>query len=143
MILLDANVLLYAAVDQYPQHRAANDWLNTQMAEEQRIGLPWPTILAFLRISTNPRALAPPMAMGAAWAVIDALLAQPNVWIPVPTEKHASVLSSLFAQARTSGNLVMDAHIAALATEHGLTVFSSDADFAKFRNVRWVDPLAV
>jgi toxin-antitoxin system PIN domain toxin len=142
MILVDANLLLYAKISNYPQHRSANKWLDERLNGEARVGLPWPSLLAFLRISTNPRLFERPMGISDAWLQVEEWLAVPQVWIPTPTERHAEVLGDLLHGTNLAGPLVSDADLAALATEHGLVLCSTDGDFARFRNLRWEDPLA-
>jgi toxin-antitoxin system PIN domain toxin len=105
-----------------------------------KVGLPWHSLLGFVRIATNPRILSPPTATRAAWTRVEQWLAQPTAWIPLPTERHQAILSGLLGDD-VRGDLVPDAHLAALAVEHGLTVCSSDGDFARFRDVRWENPL--
>lgn len=99
-------------------------------------------MLAYLRLATNARTFAPPVTMAAAWQRVSAWLAAEPVWTPQPTERHAEVLRTLLAQPGVHGNLVPDAHLAALAIEHGLTLCSTDGDFARFPELRWLNPLA-
>lgn len=106
------------------------------------MGIPWPTILAFLRLSTHPRALGRPLAIEAAWQVVEGWLERPNVRIPLPTERHAGILGRLLRTGRASGNHTSDAHLAALAIEWGLELQSADRDFARYPGLRWRDPLA-
>lgn len=120
MILLDANLLLYAKVAEYPQHGAAAAWLEKQINTANRIGLPWPSLLAFLRIVTNPRIYESPLSVDDAWAQVEEWLALSNTWIPLPTDQHQSVLRQLLHDTHATANLVPDAHLAALAIEHGL-----------------------
>ena len=141
MILVDANLLLYAKAADMPQHRAAAAWFAGRVRDGERIGLPWPTLLAFVRVGTNPRLFNQPLGMAAAWKQVEEWLGLPGAWIPQPTEQHAKVLGGLLLGANASGNLVTDAHLAALAVEHGLEVCSTDADFARFPGVRWRNPL--
>lgn len=141
MILVDANVLLYAVNPADERHSAARDWLDDRLAGPAKVGLPWPSLLAFLRIVTHPRVFEPPATVGAAWAVVTGWLNADTAWVPAPTERHAEVLERMLAQ--TSGaDLVPDAHLAALAVEHGLVLCSTDRDFARFEGLRWEDPLA-
>jgi len=105
------------------------------------MGIPWPSILAFVRVSTHPRALERPLSMAAAWAVVETWLDRPNTWIPVPTERHRSLLASLLTAGDARGNHVPDAHLAALAMEWGLVLLSADRDFARYPGLRWRDPL--
>jgi toxin-antitoxin system PIN domain toxin len=142
VILIDANILIYAFDAASPQHAAANRWIEERLNATIHVGMPWPSLLAFLRIVTNPRIMQRPATMAVARAQVRAWLACPIVWIPAPGESHGEILDGLLATHSVHGNLVMDAHIAALAIEHGLEVHSTDADFAKFANLRWVNPLA-
>lgn len=142
MILVDANLLIYAKGADLPQHRGAAAWFEAAVQEGARIGLPWASLLAFLRVITNPRLLAQPLTMADAWAQVEEWLALPCVWVPHPTEQHAAVLRHLLVAANATGNLVPDAHLAALSVEHGLELCTADSDFARFPGVRWRNPLA-
>ena len=142
MILLDVNILLYATNHSVSQHAAAREWLDRQLSDVHRVGLPWATLLAFLRLSTSARVATRPLTMVSAWENVTQWLECEPVWIPLPTERHAEVLGTLLAQPGVHGNLVPDAHLAALAIEHGLTLCSTDGDFARFRALNWVNPLA-
>jgi toxin-antitoxin system PIN domain toxin len=142
MILVDANLLLYAKIADLPQHRPAAHWFESQLREQPRVGLPWPSLLGFLRISTSPRLFEQPLPVAEAWDQVQEWLALRNVWIPLPTDQHAAIMGDLLVAANAGANLVPDAHLAALALEHGLVVCSSDADFARFPAVRWRNPLA-
>lgn len=106
------------------------------------VGIPWPTIIAFLRISTHPRALQRPLSIETAWRVAQSWLERPNVRVPVPTERHPEVLGRLLASGKAAGNHAPDAHLAALALEWGLELLSADRDFARYQGLRWRDPLA-
>jgi toxin-antitoxin system PIN domain toxin len=141
-MLVDANLLLYASLEDFPQHAAAKGWLDGQLNGPRRLGLPWPALLAFLRITTNHRLFERPLSTAAAWQQISAWLACPSVWIPGPDARHAEILGELLTASRATGNLVPDAHLAALALEHGLTLYSTDRDFAAFPSLSWVNPLA-
>lgn len=141
MILVDANILIYAFDADSPQHASAHRWLDACLNDAARVGLPWPSLLAFLRIVTNPRVMQRPASMGTARAQARTWLASPAVWTPQPGERHVEILDGLLAMPGVHGNLVMDAHIAALAIEHGLQIHSTDSDFARFPNVRWINPL--
>ncbi len=142
MILIDANLLLYAVVSDYEQHEAARAWLDDQLNSPIRVGMPWVSMLAFLRITTNPRIFPDPLPMKQAWRRIAAWLDAPNVWCPEPTERHRAVLERFLSGVANSSRLVADAHLAALAVEHGLVLCSSDGDFARFDGLRWKNPLA-
>jgi uncharacterized protein len=142
VILVDANLLIYAHVSTFPQHAAARAWLDAQLGGPAPVGLPWPSLVAFLRLVTNPRVFARPEPIGAAWRQVQDWLACEPVWVPRPTERHGELLGGFLALPGILANLVPDAHLAALALEHGLTLYSSDGDFARFPGLRWVDPLA-
>ncbi|MBX3027139.1 PIN domain-containing protein [bacterium] len=142
MILVDANLLLYATVSDFEQHAAARAWLDDRLNAPTRVGLPWPSVLAFLRIITNPRIFPRPLAMTAAWRRVVAWLDLPTVWVPEPTERHREILDSLLGGAASASKLVADAHLAAIAVGHGLVLCSTDGDFARFAALRWENPLA-
>ena len=140
-MLVDANLLLYASLEDFPQHPIARDWLLEQLNGPHRIGLPWPNILAFLRITTNPRLFEHPLDTRDAWAQVQSWLDHPRVWIPIPGPRHGEILRKLLISSRAAGNLIPDAHLAALALEHGLTLYSTDHDFAAFPELHWKNPL--
>ncbi len=142
MILIDANILVYAYIDGFPQHRTARDWLDGQLSGADRVGLPWASLLGFLRVTTNFRVLPNPPSTAEAWSQAVAWLQSGTVWIPQPTERHPAVLARLLAVPGIRANLVHNAHLAALAIEHGLSLCSADGDFARFPGLRWVNPLA-
>jgi toxin-antitoxin system PIN domain toxin len=142
MNLVDANLLLYARVSTYPQHDAARDWLDERLNGTAPVGLPWPSLLAFVRLVSNPRVFEHPETVSSAWGQIEAWLDCPPVWIPQPTDRHREVLGSLLTGDVNRSNLVPDAHLAALAIEHGLILCSTDGDFARFPGLRWENPLS-
>ena len=141
-MLVDANLLLYARNKRDPRHDPARDWLSVALNGTTRIGLPWLSLTAFVRIATNPRAFATPLTPDEATSQVMEWLGAPAAWVPVPTPRHAEVFTELVRRYRVTGALVTDAHLAALAMEHGVEVASTDADFSRFREVRWVDPLS-
>jgi toxin-antitoxin system PIN domain toxin len=141
-MLVDANILLFAVDRTSPFHESAAAWLTNQLNGPARVGFPWESLAAFLRISTHPRAGEHPLAPGDAWGHLEDWLAAAPSWIPRPTERHPEVLGGLIRKYHLRGNLIADAHLAALAVEHGLTVCSADTDFARFSEVRWEDPTA-
>ena len=112
------------------------------LERSRRVGLPWQSLGAFLLISTHPRASEHPLSPDEAWSYVDDWLAADAAWIPGPTDHHAEVLGSLVTHYQLPGNLVSDAQLAALAIEHGLTLYPADTDFARFKELRWEDPLA-
>jgi len=140
-VLIDANLLLYAVNEAAPEHDSAARWLAEQLNGERRVGLPWESLLAFSRVITNPRAVEHPLRPEEAWAFVEEWLAAPTAWIPAPTDRHADVLGSLIRRYHLSGRLLPDAHLAALAIQHGLAVASVDTDFARFTEIRWLNPL--
>jgi toxin-antitoxin system PIN domain toxin len=140
-MLIDASVLLYAADSASPFHERVAGWLEAVLNGPRRVGFAWPCITAFLRIVTHPRALDRPLTAEQAWTYVKEWLTCDNAWIPQPTASHAAVLGGLITSAGLGGNLISDAHLAALAIEHGLQVCSADTDFARFSQVRWVNVL--
>ena len=141
MILVDANLLVYAHVRSFAEHEAARRWLDGQLNGTARVGLPWPSLLAFLRLVTNPRVFERPESTAEAWRQVRAWLATDNAWIPQPTERHLDVFGAQLSVPGLSGNLVPDAHLAALAIEHGLVLCTTDGDFARFSGLRWQNPI--
>jgi toxin-antitoxin system PIN domain toxin len=142
VILIDANVLLYAYNASGPRHPKARAWLETALAGPTPVRLAWVTVLAFVRIGTNPRAFAQPMSIADATATVSSWLAQPTVSLLEPTERHWEILEPLLVTAQARGDLVTDAHLAALAIEHGAALCTTDRDFARFPGLRTIDPLA-
>ncbi len=140
MIIVDANVLVYAADTGSPHHEAASTWLKDKLAGPETVGLSWNVLLAFLRLVTNRRLFEQPASVDVAMSVIDAWLSAPTTVIVEPTVRHTALLSSLLNETGTAGNLVNDAHLAALAIDHDATIGSFDADFARFTGVRWERP---
>jgi toxin-antitoxin system PIN domain toxin len=143
VILVDANLLVYAHVSSFPQHEQARGWFDKQLNGNASVGLPLHSLLVFLRIVTNPRVFQKAEPMVEAWRQVEAWLDCEVTWIPEPTERHRAVLASLLAAAGMQANLVPDAHLAALAIEHGLQLCSTDGDFARFADLRWQNPLSV
>lgn len=141
MILVDVNLLVYARVAKFAQHDAARAWLDSKLAGPTAVGLPWPSLLGFVRLTVDRRVFERPFTMGQAWQQVEDWLDQPAVWIPTPTERHRAVLGSLLVDVGNSSSLVTDAHLAALAIEHGLMLCSSDKDFARFPGLSWDNPL--
>jgi uncharacterized protein len=141
VILVDSNILIYAHVSSAAQHQIAKDWLNEQLSGTAQVGLPWMSLLAFLRVVTNPRVYVRPEPMGGAWQQVLEWLSCESAWTPQPTARYADVLGEFLALPGIQGNLVPDAYLAALAVEHGLTLCSADSDFARFPGLRWENPL--
>lgn len=140
-MIVDANVLLCAVAQQSPHHRAAAAWLDRALAGGTRVGLPWQTIGAFLRISTHPRIPTVSLTPGQAHEVMEGWLRSPAVWVPPATERTVAIYTELALRHHVTGNLVTDAQLAALALEYGVAVVSADSDFARFTEVRWINPL--
>lgn len=140
-MLLDANVLLYARNADDPHHDRARTWLVDALNGSTRVGFPWQTVVAFMRIVTNPRAFAEPLAPDAAWQQVEEWLAAPRAWVPQPTTAYGEVFGRLVGDGKIRGPLMTDAALAALAIDHGVAVVSTDADFARFSGLRWIDPL--
>jgi toxin-antitoxin system PIN domain toxin len=141
-MLVDANLLLYAVDDSSKAHEAAAGWLERALNGDRRVGLPWQTIGAFLRISTHPRIMGQPLSATEAWTYVDAWLAAGPSWIPPESERTAAILGRLVINTPATGNLVTDALLGALAIEHGLVVQTADTDFGRFADVRWNNPIA-
>jgi toxin-antitoxin system PIN domain toxin len=141
VILVDANLLIYAATSSMSQHEPAKAWLDARLSGAAPVALPWPSLLAFLRIVSNPRLFERASSVADGWTLVRKWLAAECAWIPDPTAEHSDVLERLLRLA-TTPDLVSDAHLAALAIEHGLTLCSTDGDFARFPGLRWENPLA-
>jgi toxin-antitoxin system PIN domain toxin len=139
--LLDVNVLLYAINADAPHHAAAKTWLESALSGTETVALSWSVILAVLRLSTRPVVFSQPLDIEAALGVVETWLAQPTVTIVQPTARHFAVLADLLRPIGAAGNLTTDAHLAALAIEHGAELCSTDRDFARFAGLRWVNPL--
>ena len=134
-------MLLYATDNRSPDHEVAAHWLSATLNGNRRVGLPWQSIAAFLRIATHPRVSKNPLTGQQAFAIVEQWLGLDIVWVP-PAGKHtAREYGRLPSQVSITGNLVPDAQLAALAIEHGLTVYSADTDFARFPGVAWINPL--
>lgn len=141
-MIVDANILIFAADRNSRFHDRASAWLESALNGGVRIGLPWESTAAFLRVATHPRAGADALDSSLAYEQIREWLAAPAAWIPTATDSHAELLGDLVSRYEIRGNLVPDAHLAALAIGHGIGVASADTDFARFEELRWVNPLA-
>ncbi|HTD07699.1 MAG TPA: type II toxin-antitoxin system VapC family toxin [Solirubrobacteraceae bacterium] len=141
MRLPDTNLLLYAADEDAELHDAALQWMEEALSGTETVAFAWVALLGFVRIGTNPALYDIPMRVERALEVVDGWLAQPCVTIVHPTDRHAAVLRDLLTRVGAAGNLTTDAHLAALALEHGATLYSSDNDFSRFPGLRWVNPL--
>jgi hypothetical protein len=141
-MLVDANLLLYSVDETSHFHEPAATWLQRTLNGPRRVGLPWQALTAFVRVVTHPRAVAKPRSPDEAWEKVQAWLSLDVTWVPTPTDRHAEILGSLIRSYQVRGNLVYDAHLAALAIEHGLTLCSADTDFGRFEELTWENPLA-
>jgi toxin-antitoxin system PIN domain toxin len=142
MTLDDANLLVYAANRSAPEHEPARAWLDEQLSGTARVGLPWPSLLAFVRLASNPLLVRQPVSPEKAWKQAAEWLSAEVAWTPLPTDRHAALVAEYFRQSWMTSRLVPDAHLAALAVEHGLTLCSTDGDFARFGGLTWHNPLA-
>jgi hypothetical protein len=140
--IVDVNVLLHAVNRDSPQHETARGWLVDALAGPEAVGLAWTVLLAFVRVSTHPSVFRRPLTPDEAIGTVRAWLEYPTVSIVEPGPRHLSVLAGLLTEAGTAGNLVNDAHLAALAVESGAQLVSFDTDFARFGDVRWSRPAA-
>ena len=141
-MLIDANILLYATDGSSPYHGAARPWLESQLNGPRRVGLPWLSLWAFVRISTNPRATLRPLTPVQAWSMVEAWVDAPAAWVVEPGPGHREILGRLLVERDIRAGLVTDAVVAALCIEHGLTIVSADSDFARFTDITWLNPVA-
>jgi toxin-antitoxin system PIN domain toxin len=139
--LPDVNLFLYAYDSRSPRHEAAREWVEQTLSGAETVGLSWIVLLAFIRLSTRPAIVEQPLSASEAIELVQSWLNQPCVTVINPTERHAAVLRELLHPLGTAANLTTDAHLAALAIEHGAQLCSSDTDFARFAGLRWNDPL--
>lgn len=141
MILVDANLLLYAEDNLSSEHEAARTWWDERLSGEAPVCLCWPVLLAFVRIGTNPRLHQRPLTFREATQCVQSWLDQPCTRIVQPTSKHWSIFQHLAQKSRAVGNLISDAHLATLAIEHNCVLQSTDGDFARFPSLKWENPL--
>ncbi|MFV2064339.1 MAG: type II toxin-antitoxin system VapC family toxin [Chloroflexota bacterium] len=142
MKIVDVNILLYAVNRDSEQHDRARAWLDGALGRPEPVGFAWSVVLAFLRISTHPAVFARPLTTAESVATMRAWLSQPSATIIDPTSRHLDVLAGLIATAGTAGNLVNDAHLAALTVESAAELISFDPDFERFAGLRWSKPTA-
>jgi toxin-antitoxin system PIN domain toxin len=140
--VLDANLLLYAVNEDAPRHERAKEWLEAVLSGTETVAFTWTVLLAFLRLSTRPRVFPRPLRPEDAFEVFESWLSQPCATVIHPGAGHARTLKDLLIPLGTAGNLTSDAHVAAIAIEHGAELCSSDGDFGRFPGLRWVNPLA-
>ncbi len=141
-MLVDVNILLFAVNTAAPEHEQAAAWLEESLNGNRRVGIPWESILGFVRLATNPRATGRPLTAAEAWDIVEGWLDAPAAWVPLPTSRHGVVLGELLRKYRLTGKLAPDAHLVALAIQHGAEIISADTDFARFTEVRWRNPVA-
>jgi toxin-antitoxin system PIN domain toxin len=141
MKLPDANVLLYAIDERSPRHEAARAWVERTLSGTETVGLAWMVLLAVVRVATRPAIFEHPLSGDEALDLVDGWLRQPCTTVVHPSVRHTAVVRELLGPLGSAGNLVNDAHLAALAIEHGAEVCSCDADFSRFAGLRWTDPL--
>jgi toxin-antitoxin system PIN domain toxin len=142
VILIDANLLIYAHNSDAEKHERSRQWLRTVFQEPHSVRFSWDTIQAFLRITTHPRVFAAPFSITEAVSIVGDWLSYPGVAILEPGPRHWSILSRLMTEGQVRGPLVSDAHLAAMAIEHGATLCTTDRDFTRFPGVRLLNPLA-
>ncbi len=141
MILVDANLLIYAYDSRSPRHERARSWLEATLGSDEQVGFSLVTLLAFVRIGTSPSVFERPMPVGKAIDLVQGWLRLPNVSLTEPSGRHWAVLSKVADAGQARGPMIMDAHLAALAVEHGATLCTTDRDFARFPRLRFRDPL--
>jgi toxin-antitoxin system PIN domain toxin len=139
--LPDVNLLLYAVDESSMHHERAKPWLESTLSGTEEVGFAWSVLLGFVRISTNPVAFGQALTADEALDFTDDWLDRSVATVVHPTNQHAAVLRRLLSPIGTAGNLTTDAHLAALAIEHGAELLSRDADFSRFEGLRWRDPL--
>jgi toxin-antitoxin system PIN domain toxin len=138
--VVDANVLLYAVNERSERHDVAKHWLDSALAGPEAVAFAWSVILVFARLATHPRVFPKPLEPRDALDIVEAWLTAPPAIVAEPGDRHLEVLRSLLDEAGTGGNLVGDAHLAAIAIERRATLVSCDADFGRFGRLRWIDP---
>jgi len=140
VILVDANIVLYAEDQLSLLHHRVHEWWDEQLSGSSPVCFSWMVLCAFVRISTNPRVFETPLSLDQATVRVQSWLDQPCVRIISPTQSHWKVFQYLLVNGQAVANLVTDAHLAALAIEHGCELISTDADFARFPRVKWRNP---
>ena len=140
MILPDVNVLVHAHNSDSPVHEAARQWWDGCLAGTEGVGLAWVVMLGFIRITTHPRVLLRPLPVADVLDRVESWLQLPHVHVPRPSERHFTGLRANLERIGTAGNMTTDAHLATLATQRGYVLHTTDADFLRFRHLRWVNP---
>lgn len=142
MIVIDANLLLYAYDPTSPHHAKARRWIEQTFSGDEAVGVPWQSVAAFLCIVTNSKLPGHGVASEQAARVVDGWLDQPNVRLLAPGERHWRLFRQMIAEGQARGPLVSDAQLAALTIEHGGVLHTTDRDFARFPGLRWVNPIS-
>ena len=141
MKIVDLNVLLYVVNENAPHHQALLNWWEEAVNGDESMGLSWIVLLGFLRIATNPKIFPHPLEPATALGKIHTWLSLANAFVVREKAEHWEVLRTLLVETGTAGNLTTDAHLATLAISHGAVLVSCDRDFARFRGLRWENPL--
>jgi toxin-antitoxin system PIN domain toxin len=142
LILVDANILLYAEDSLHPRNQQARIWWDGQLSRNEAVCLCWTVLSAFIRIGTNPRVFDHPLSLEQALTRVQSWLDQPCTRVVRPTEQHWTIFQQMLTDGQAVANLVTDAHLAALAVEHGCELASTDSDFARFPKLKWSNPLS-
>jgi uncharacterized protein len=142
VILPDVNLLIYAVDEAAPHHQRARSWLEEVLSGTEEIGFAWAVVLGFVRISTNPSVFEDPLEAADAFGYVEEWLTRPVSITLIPASGHITLMQELLLPLGVAGNLTSDAHLAALAIEHGAELCSSDTDFSRFEGLRWRNPLA-
>ena len=143
MIIVDANLLLYAYDDQSPFYDLAKGWIERTFSDPAPVGLPWQTIWAFLRVVTNPRLPGQRFSMEEGIVIVNRWLTQPNIRLLSPGERHWSIFCRMLMEGQARGPMTSDAQIAALTIEYGGVLYTTDRDFSRFPGLRWMNPLNI
>jgi toxin-antitoxin system PIN domain toxin len=138
--IVDVNVLLYAVNGESPHHRESRRWLDGALSGSETIGFAWVVLLGFLRLSTSGRVFPRPLELASARDLVESWLDQPPALVVHPSNRHLALMGGLLATTGAAGNLVNDAHLAALALEHDAVIVSYDGDFERFAGVRREPP---
>jgi toxin-antitoxin system PIN domain toxin len=141
VILVDANLLLYAYTPESAQHDASREWLEAALSGSELVRFAWFTLWTFVRIATNPRVFVRPLSPEEAHAIVSSWLELPHVAVLEPGDRHLEILGRLLSSGQAAGPLVMDAALAAIAIEHGATLCSADRDFSRFQGLNWRNPI--
>lgn len=141
MIIPDANILIYAYDERAAEMKAARKWLEQSLAKTE-IGFGWQTLTAFVRISTDNRVFPLPYSITEAFEIVSHWISAPKARIMLPTSNHLTIFQHLAVESKTSGPMLMDAHLAALAIEHGATLATTDRDFRRFDGLKLISPLS-